>query len=75
VSKLKQELAQVLNTLISQQGLKKADIAREMGFSRQRLNEIVKGTGNASCEAIEQVIKQLGYEVQMVTVSKAEQVP
>ena len=70
---MKQELVQVLNNLISQQGLKKADIARQMGYSRQRFNEITHGSPKASCEAIEQVIKQLGYEVDAVTVSKAGQ--
>ena len=71
---MRRELAKILSDLIKVKGLSQAQVARDLGYTRQRLNQLVKGTDRASSEAIENAINKLGYEVQTVTVSKAEQV-
>ena len=71
---MKQELAKVLSDLVGKKGIPQAQIARELGYTRQRFNQLIKASHDASCEAIEKAINQMGYKIQTVTVSKAEHV-
>ena len=71
---MKQELASVLRGLVAKKELPAAQVAKELGYSKQRFYQLTSGSHDASCEAIEKAINQMGYKIQTVTVSKAEHV-
>lgn len=60
---IRELLAQHLARLIRESGKSKAQIARELGYSRQRLYQLENADRSALPEAIEEAINRLGYEV------------
>ena len=67
---IRQQLAQLLTSLTDQSGKPLAQVARDLGYSRQRLYQLRTADRSAAPEAIEEAITKLGYEI---TVSVKEQ--
>jgi DNA-binding phage protein len=67
---LKRELAQVLRGLVVEKQQPAATVARELGYSKQRFYQLTSASHDASCEAIERVINQLGYQVVLVVAER-----
>ena len=69
---MKQELAAVLRGLVTKKEQPAAKVAKELGYSKQRFFQLTNGSHDASCEAIEKAINQLGYELEVSAVNKSD---
>jgi transcriptional regulator len=70
---IRELLAQHLARLIREQGKPKAQIAKELGYTRQRLYQLETADRSALPEAIEDAINKLGYEVNGLDVKRKEE--
>lgn len=70
--RLRELLAQHLARLIRESGKSKAQLARELGYSRQRLYQLETANRSALPEAIEEAINKLGYEIDGLNVKRKE---
>ncbi|BDP42918.1 hypothetical protein DAETH_28870 [Deinococcus aetherius] len=70
---IRHELANVLSELLEAQNRPLAQVANELGYSRQRLHQLRTGQKSAAPEKIEEAINKLGYEVRVSAVPTADQ--
>lgn len=62
---IRNELAETLSQLLQAQNRPLAQIAKELGYSRQRLHQLRTGQKSAAPESIEEAINKLGYAVRI----------
>jgi len=67
---IRELLAAQLARLIRERGQPKAQTAKDLGYTRQRLYQLETADRSALPEAIEEAINKLGYEVDGVNLKR-----
>jgi len=60
-----------IQRFIESQGLTQADFAKQVGLSRQQINNVVKGRSNPSLRTIRKIVEVTGGEITLLDLFSA----